>query len=168
MQNMDIRVLTNGRNGLYCAYGIFDGKKLKVLQGSRISNSVRAKVNPIVEELRKNPKLVSQDYVVLEDIMFRSASTAASFVTGNISNGMRVWKLESGKTLGSAIKQNEASSESNPRKRHGFLQTKLFGIKRNTMTEKKDGVHKATIKFRKNTIRACTSRKSNSGIKCTW
>ena len=111
---MDIRVLTNGRNGLYCTYGIFDGKKLKVLQVSRISNSVRAKVNPIVEELRKNPKLVSQDYVVLEDIMFRSASTAASFVTGNISNGMRVWKLESGKTLGSAI-NNEASSESNPK-----------------------------------------------------
>ena len=44
--------------------------------------------------------------------MFRSASTAASFVTGNISNGMRVWKLESGKTLGSAI-NNEASSERN-------------------------------------------------------
>ena len=99
--------------------------------------------------------------------MVRSASTAASFVTVNISSGMRVWKLESGKTLGAAIKQNEASSESNPSKRHSFLQTKLFGIKRNTMTEKKDGVHKATIKFRKNTIIACTSRKSNSGIKCT-
>lgn len=113
MQNMDIRVLTNGRNRLSIVPMEYSmGKKLKVLQGSRISNSVRAKVNPIVEELRKNPKLVSQDYVVLEDIMFRSASTAASFVTGNISNGMRVWKLESGKTLGSAI-NNEASSESN-------------------------------------------------------
>lgn len=113
MQNMDIRVLTNGRNGLSIVPMEYSmGKKLKVLQGSRISNSVRAKVNPIVEELRKTPKLVSQDYVVLEDIMFRSASTAASFVTGNISNGMRVWKLESGKTLGSAI-NNEASSESN-------------------------------------------------------
>lgn len=110
---MDIRVPTNGRNGLSIVPMEYSmGKKLKVLQGSRISNSVRAKVNPIVEELRKNPKLVSQDYVVLEDIMFRSASTAASFVTGNISNGMRVWKLESGKTLESAI-NNEASSESN-------------------------------------------------------
>ena len=109
---MDIRVFTNGRNGRYCANGIFDGKNLKVLQGSRISYTVGAKVNPIVEELRKNPKIVSQDYVVLEDIIFRSASTAASFVTGNISNGMRVWKLESGKTLGSAIKQNEVISES--------------------------------------------------------
>lgn len=102
---MEVKVFTNGRNGRYCAKGVFDGKHLIVLRGSHISHTIGLKINPIVEELRNNTKLVSPDYVVLEDIPFRSASTAASFVTGNISNGMRVWKLDSGKTLGSEIKQ---------------------------------------------------------------
>ena len=104
---MEIHVFTNGRNGRYSANGIFNGKNLVVLQGSRISRTTGAKVNPIVEELRNDPKIVSSDFVVLADISFKSASTAAAFVTGNISNGMRVWKLDSGKSLGSILGENK-------------------------------------------------------------
>ena len=90
---MDIHVFTNGRNGRYSANGIFNGKNLVVLEGSRISKTTGG----------NDPKIVSPDCIVLADISFKSASTAAAFVTGNISNGMRVWKLDSGKALGSII-----------------------------------------------------------------
>ena len=43
---------------------------------------------------------MSSDFTLLKDVPFRSASTAATFVTGNISNGMRVWKVSPGKDLG--------------------------------------------------------------------
>ena len=47
-------------------------------------------MNPIVEKLRKDDNVVSSDFILLRDVSFRIASTAATFVTGNISNGMRV------------------------------------------------------------------------------
>ena len=59
-----------------------------------------SKVNPIVTKLRNDSSIVSPDYVLLKDISFKSVSTAATFVTGNISNGMRVWKVSSGEDLG--------------------------------------------------------------------
>lgn len=103
---MEIQVYAKGRNQRYCAKGIFDGKRLQVLQGSKISSSIGAKITPIVDKIRNNPKLVSTDYIVLDDISFRSASTAASFVTGNISNGMRIWKLDSGRPLGTVMRED--------------------------------------------------------------
>lgn len=57
-------------------------------------------MNPIVEKLQKDANIVSSDFILLKDVSFRSASTAATFVTGNISNGMRVWKVSPGKDLG--------------------------------------------------------------------
>ena len=90
---------TKGRGG-YDAIGIFDGKGVTVKKGSMLSKTIAAKVNPIVERLRKDDKVVSSDFVLLKDVSFRSASTAATYVTGNISNGMRVWKVSPGKDLG--------------------------------------------------------------------
>lgn len=96
---MNIKVFTKGRNG-YDAVGIYDGKGVTVKKGSVISNVTAAKVNPIVSKLRSDKTVVSADFVVLKDVKFRSPSTAATFVTGNISNGMRVWKVSEGKDLG--------------------------------------------------------------------
>ena len=71
---MEIEVIAKGRNMRYDAVGIYDGKGLTVLKGSRISATVASKMNPV---------------------------TAASFVTGSIANGMRVWRLKDGKPLSS-------------------------------------------------------------------
>lgn len=95
----NIKVFTKGRNG-YDAVGSYDGKGVTVKRGSVISKETVAKVNPIVSKLSVDKTIVSSDFVVLKDIKFRSPSTAATFVTGNISNGMRVWKVEDGKDLG--------------------------------------------------------------------
>lgn len=96
---MNVKVYTKGRGG-YDANGIFDGKGVTVKKGSILSKTTAAKVNPVVKKLRKDNDVVSSDFILLKDVSFRSASTAATFVTGNISNGMRVWKVSPGEDLG--------------------------------------------------------------------
>lgn len=102
---MNVKVYTKGRNG-YSAKGVFDGKGVTVKKGSQLSKTVALKVNPIVIRLRSDRKIVSEESVLLKDVTFRSASTAATFVTGNVSNGMRVWKVEPGKDLGKYKEEN--------------------------------------------------------------
>ena len=96
---MVIVVIANGRNMRYDAVGMYDGKGLTVLKGSRISATVASKMNPVAVKLRARKDTVDDGFVLQRDVTFRSASTAASFVTGSISNGMRVWKLKDGKPL---------------------------------------------------------------------
>lgn len=98
---MKIEVSAKGKRNQYEAHGIYDGKGLIVLKGSRIAPTMVGKMNPIIIELRNRKDTVNEEYILQRDVQFRSASTAASFITGNISNGMRVWKLEDGKKLGS-------------------------------------------------------------------
>ena len=105
---MELKVYAKGRVRKYDAKGIYDGKGVTVLKGSKISEKVGAKVNPVVEKLRNNPEKVSKDMIVLCDISFRSLSTAANFVSGNISNGFRVWKTEDGKELSEMRKEKNA------------------------------------------------------------
>jgi hypothetical protein len=42
--------------------------------------------------------------VVKEDVVFKSASTAANFVTGSSTNGLTSWKTEEGVQLRAIIK----------------------------------------------------------------
>lgn len=43
--------------------------------------------------------------ILTEDVRFSSPSTAANFVTGGSSNGMRLWKTEKGIALGDLKKE---------------------------------------------------------------
>lgn len=95
-----LKVYTKGRNGKYAAEGLYEEGKFTVLRGSHISASCVKKLNPVALRIRADAETVSEQMELLKDVSFKSASTAASFVTGNISNGMRVWKLENGSTLG--------------------------------------------------------------------
>ena len=96
---MEVEVIAKGRNMHYDAVGIYDGKGLTVLKGSRISATMASKMNPVAVKLRERKDTVDNDFVLQRDVTFRSSSTAASFVTGSIANGMRVWKLKDGKPL---------------------------------------------------------------------
>ena len=98
---MEIEVIAKGRNMRYDAVGIYDGKGLTVLKGSRISATVASKMNPVAVKLRERKDTVDNDFVLQRDVTFRSSSTAASFVTGSIANGMIVWRLKDGKPLSS-------------------------------------------------------------------
>ena len=76
---MAIKVYAKGRSDAYEAFGVFDGKKLTVKKGSRISEKKSDKIQPIVTSLRNDTSVVSSEYILLKDVTFRSPSTAASF-----------------------------------------------------------------------------------------
>lgn len=95
---MNVEVFTKGRLNKYEASGVFDGKGLTIKKGSLVSDKLAENVNPIVKKMRE--KVLNSDFTTKEDVSFKSPSTAAAFVTGNVSNGFRVWKVEQGVDLG--------------------------------------------------------------------
>ena len=95
---MRMNVYMKGRDNQFEASGIYEGKTITVKKGSRISESVSKKIQPIVLRLREDSETVSNN-VLLKDVKFRSPSTAASFVSGTISNGMIKWKDKNGTPL---------------------------------------------------------------------
>ena len=58
-----------------------------------------------IEKARGNGVVVGR--VVTRDIAFKSASTAANFVTGSSTNGLTAWKDSNGKTIKDIISQSE-------------------------------------------------------------
>lgn len=96
---MKIKVFTKGRANSYEASGIYSEQCFIVCKGSQISPKASSKIQPIVLKTRMNRELVSSTWKVLKDITFRSPSTAAAFVNGNISDGNRCWKDKEGRSL---------------------------------------------------------------------
>lgn len=102
---MNINIYTSGRDKQYCAEGVYDGKKVIVFKGATL-NHFRAKTQvPEYISLLRTSRDYVEDNVLLKDCEFSSPSHAALFVTGNISNGLRVWKTEDGKYLRESIKK---------------------------------------------------------------
>ena len=97
-----IEIKTIGRTG-YEAKAFFEDNNVTVLKGSKLSNKFSGNLSNKIAKLREQKVLVSEDNILLQDISFKSASTAAAFVTGNISNGLRVWKLLNGDDLGNHV-----------------------------------------------------------------
>lgn len=85
-----------GHKNKYYAQAIYDNGKMTILAGSKISDTIskKAKILPIVLHEREKKGLFDDTYVLLENIQFNSATTAAQFVRGNIINGKRCWRLE--------------------------------------------------------------------------
>ena len=71
--------------------------ELLVKKDSIVSKDIREfkGTNSII----KRRTLYVKDDIVLEDVGFKSPSTAANFITGRSSNGMDVWKDINGKSL---------------------------------------------------------------------
>jgi len=72
-----------------------------LLKGSRVSNAVsmnsKFRSANSVEKARSNG--VVNNCILIEDIVFKSSSTAANFVTGTSTNGKIAWRNENGRTL---------------------------------------------------------------------
>lgn len=105
---MELRIYTKSRDGIVFAEAIYTLDKTIVLPGSRIKNSISKSVRGYVfaKQLLNDRSCVSQDGKVLKECIFNSPSMAATFVTGNASNGYRVWKTKEGITLGNFLKEN--------------------------------------------------------------
>ena len=75
-------------------------KSFSVLAGSKVSDAIsyneKFRGSKSIEKYRCGSV---ENSVVLLDVAFKSASTAANFVCGSSTNGLITWKDESGKTL---------------------------------------------------------------------
>lgn len=75
-------------------------KRLTVLKGSRVSDDIAyTETFRGAGTIEKNRTNTVKNSLVVEDITFKSASTAANFVTGRSTNGLIAWKDENGRTL---------------------------------------------------------------------
>lgn len=84
------------RNNAAFATAIYDGEKVTVLPGGRISesfaDSIRGGAN--AKQFRDDRKYVDSNRNIIKECVFSSPSIAAQFVNGNSSNGYRTWKVD--------------------------------------------------------------------------
>jgi hypothetical protein len=97
-----MKVYIKSRKKDFEANGEFDitTKKLKIFKGSKVSSNItyseKFKGAKTIEKLRDNK---IKNNILQEDMIFKSPSTAANFVTGRSTNGLIAWKTEEGKKL---------------------------------------------------------------------
>lgn len=97
-----MNVYLKGRNNIYCATGVFNKETgtIVVKKGSSVSKKIsESKTFRGCSTIISLRKKYVENGVLIEDLAFNSPSTAANFVTGVSSNGMRVWKNEKGVEL---------------------------------------------------------------------
>lgn len=81
-----------------------DTRKLIVYKGSKVSLDISySKTFKAAAKIAESRKETVENGIVLHDIEFPSASTAANVVTGRSTNGMIAWKTSEGKTLNEEI-----------------------------------------------------------------
>lgn len=97
-------ILHTTRNGIE-AFGVYDGEKFEVLEGSAVSPEIKNSAPDRVKILRKTASDtgdIQQEgkiYRLKKSMSFSSPSYAASFVLGTSANGWTEWKNKDGKTL---------------------------------------------------------------------
>ena len=104
------KILHTTRNGNK-AYGVYDGEKFDVLEGSQIVRTSVKSVSPSIEKQRQTAfskgDITEKDGLMILNVSmsFTSPSTAASFVLGCSANGWSEWKDKDGKTLDQLYRQ---------------------------------------------------------------
>lgn len=96
-------ILHTTRNGI-TAFGIYDGEKFDVLEGSQINVDKPAHLQ---RYNRQRKELLSQQFIINVDgkyilkvtLDFKTPSGASDFVLGGSTNGWVEWKNKDGKTL---------------------------------------------------------------------
>lgn len=96
-------ILHTTRNGI-TAFGIYDGEKFDVLEGSQINIDKPAhlqRYNRQRKELLSQQSIVNVDgkYILKVTLDFKTPSGASDFVLGGSTNGWVEWKNRDGKTL---------------------------------------------------------------------
>ncbi len=100
--------LIRKRNNSVDARGVYDPTTgaLTVLKGSKVSGEIRfTKTFRGAKTIDKLWDEHIEGTTVKADVTFKSASTAANFVTGGSTNGLTAWKTKEGKTIKEAIKE---------------------------------------------------------------
>ena len=92
------------------AMGEFDPatRAVTVLKGSVLSNTIaHTEKFRGTKSIEKSREGVLKGNVLQKNVAFRSASTAANFVTGSSTNGLIAWKDKDGKTIKEIIMGTE-------------------------------------------------------------
>ncbi len=107
---MDMKVFLKSTKRGIDANGEYNSatKALIVHKGSVVSEHVSTAGSfrgaKTVERYR-NQYVINR--IVIEDVAFKSSSTAEYFVTGSSTDGTRAWKTEDGVTISSLAKKDE-------------------------------------------------------------
>ena len=97
-----MKLYMNSRRKTFDAIAAYDPieKKFVVLKGSRVSNTIsKAPTFRSVKTVERLRSEYVKNNIVQVDVCFKSASSAAYFVTGSSTDGMRAWKDEQGVIL---------------------------------------------------------------------
>ena len=99
----EANILHTTRNGVH-AFGVYDGEKFEVLEGSEIDMSRKCHSERIEKQRQtaiQNGDIVCRDskYILNVSVPFTAPSAAAMFVLGGSTNGWVEWKNKEGKTL---------------------------------------------------------------------
>ena len=102
-------VLHTTRNGIE-AFGIYDGEKFEVLEGSRVNIDKKVhleRYNKQRNELLENGTISQIDgkYILNAVLTFNTPSGASDFILGGSTNGWMEWKNKEGKTLDELYRQ---------------------------------------------------------------
>ena len=94
-----IKIYLKGRNDSYSASGLYNEKDntVTVLKGSKINEKIDPFNGATAIENHRKGKI--KNCTVIEDVCFKSPSTAANFITGRSTNGLIAWKDENGTIL---------------------------------------------------------------------
>lgn len=97
------RILHTTRNGIE-AYGVYDGEKFEVLEGSEVDMSRKCHSDNVEKQRQTaiqngNISLVDGKHRLNVSVSFTSPSSASMFVLGGSTNGWVEWKNKDGKTL---------------------------------------------------------------------
>ena len=87
----------------------FETQELIVEAGSIVSKEVSTSTKYRgINAIKKRRELYVENNVVQENILFSSASTAASFIMGNSVNGLRIWKNNEGISIKELSKKGDS------------------------------------------------------------
>lgn len=79
-----------------------------LLKGSKLSSVIAPSCKDWVKKAREeNADIINSDYILTENIMFKSSSAVATFVSASSLNGKKCWKDANGKLLKDLIERGE-------------------------------------------------------------
>ena len=80
-----------------------------VLKGSKLSEKITyTETFRGAKSIEKSRADTVLNGITTKDVVFKSASTAANYVTGSSTNGMIAWKDKEGRTLKELLQNKEA------------------------------------------------------------
>lgn len=80
---------------------------LKVKKGAKISARVDEKFRISKEAKKRDDTKIIKNNILVTDVIFKSPSVAAQFVSGSSLNGLKVWKTLDKNPLGMSLKGSE-------------------------------------------------------------